>query len=101
MKFIWILNEQDNTKVLSLNGGKYQYKDIDIVPNEYLDWVIENYSKTHDLEKLFTAQNAISLKMKRVSKDLDLEMEKLKIPTVKLKKPSTIEQPRTLNFRKR
>lgn len=100
MKFIWILNEQDNTKVLSLNGGKYQYEDINEVPEEYLDWIVENYLKTHDLEKLFTAYNAIVVKIKRIRKDLDLELEKCQIPTKIIKQPTNDELVRKL-FRKR
>lgn len=90
MKFVWILNKKNNTKILSLDGGKYQYENIDEVPDEYLEWVVENYSKTRDLEKLFTAQNAIEVRMKRVCEDLDLKLEKYEIPTITLEyQPST------------
>lgn len=96
MKFVWILNKKNNTKILSLDGGKYQYENIDEVPDEYLEWVVENYSKTRDLEKLFTAQNAIEVRMKRVREDLDLKLEKYEIPTITLEYQPSAKQRKLL-----
>lgn len=102
MKFIGIYVPADNTKILSLDSGKYQYKPAKEIPDEYLDWVIDNYSKRSNIQDLLTARTALEVKITRLSKALDLSIQDYEIPLVELiNETPDVKQERKLIFRKR
>ena len=53
------------------NEGKYSKIPLDHVPTEYLDWILENFLNTNNLEKLKDVQLILEYKIKRIQTAID------------------------------
>ena len=53
------------------NEGKYSKIPLDHVPTEHLDWILENFLNTNNLEKLKDVQLILEYKIKRIQTAVD------------------------------
>lgn len=53
------------------NEGKYSKIPLEHVPTEHLDWILENFLNTNNLEKLKAIQLVLEYKIKRIQTAVD------------------------------